>query len=181
MNATYTSNALRQQNYVNALRIEMGLPLHALANDGIGYMFGPPVDVPASAELARIAQEIGKDLVHVSFQNAIVRKPIGFTVVWRELDHVEVMTNCMPYVSEGNGVSLVCLRSDGQFAVDSRGSMIRLSVKPVDLRTGRKLAMRLIKKTADSLACEHLADTQTIQSGAVPTLPQRRAPLVLFS
>ena len=181
MNTNYTSNALRQQNYVNALRSEMGLPLHALANDGIGYMFGPPVNVPASAELARIAQEIGKDLVHVSFANAHVCKPTGFTVVWRELEHVEVITNCGPYRAEGGRVSLVCHRSNRQFAVDSRGSMICLSVKPADLRAGRQLAMQRLKKTAESLACEHLADTQTIQSGAVPTLPQRRAPLVLFS
>ena len=57
MNQTSTTS-VRQQNFMHALRIAMGLPLHRLTNDAIAWTFGQPMDFAVGVEMARIAQTI---------------------------------------------------------------------------------------------------------------------------
>lgn len=182
MSTLQTDTAVLQQNYAHAPRMLVGLPPYAPTCDAVGFMIGKPIYMQASAEIARVAQEVGKDVVHVSFASATARKPSDFTIAWRELYHVEVITNCALYVGSPNApLMLVSTSSAACFKLDSRGTLVRMGDKPADLARSKRLAMKLIKSTAESLGNTQLADKQPITRGAVPFQPPRQAPLVLFS
>lgn len=182
MNAVSTSN-VRQQNFMHALRMNMGLPLHQLVNDSIANTFGQPMDFQVGLEMARIAQLIQKDAVYVSFASDTANKPIGFTVIYSELNMVDVIDNCVPYAASDNApVVLVSTRANEHFAVDSRGSLIRLPGKPANIAAGKKLAMKRIRVAAAAMGDAQMAGCQIIRPGAAPIAQNPQVePIVCFS
>lgn len=166
---TVSTSPVRQQNFMHALRSQMGLPLHQLVNDVVAFTFGQPMDMQVGLEMARIAQMIQKDAVYVSFANDAARRPSGYSVIYRELHMVDVIDNCVPYAaSDGAPVVLVSTRADEQFAIDSRGSLIRLQGKPSNIAAGRKLAMQRILAAAAKMGDAQMASCQIVRPGDAP-------------
>jgi len=182
MNQTSTTS-VRQQNFMHALRMAMGLPLHRLTNDAIAWTFGQPMDFAVGVEMARIAQVIQQDAVYVSFASESANRPCGFAVVYRELDMVDVVDNCVPHAASADApITLVNIRSNEHFAVDRRGSLVRLEGKPANLAAGKKLAMSRIRVAAAAMGDAEMAGCQAIKAGAHPMAQEQRdGPIVCFS
>lgn len=179
---TASTTTVRQQNFMHALRMAMGLPLHRLTNDAIAFTFGQPIDLALGVELARIAQGVQQDAVYVSFANASANRPIGFSIAYRELDVVDVINDCVPHAESPDArITLVNIRANEHFAIDRRGSLMRLEGKPANVAAGKKLAMARIRVAAAAMGDAQMAACQVILAGADPILEQRDGPIVCFS
>lgn len=181
MNNTTTTN-VRQQNFVHALRSSMGLPLHRLANDSIAFIFGERLDFEQGIELARIVQVVQQDAIYVCFPNVSANRPMGFSIGFRELDMVDVISNCVPYAESSDApVKLVNIKGGEHFFIDRRGSLVRVGGKPADLAAGKKRAMARIRAAAAAMGDAQMAGCQTIRAGADPIIEPRKGPIVCFS
>jgi len=180
---TASTTSVRQQNFMHALRMAMGLPLHRLVHDSIVFTFGQPMDFAVGVEMARIAQAIQKDAIYVSFASETANRPCGFAVIYRELDMVDVVDNCVPHAASADApITLVSIRSNEHFAVDRRGSLVRLEGKPANLAAGKKLAMSRIRVAAAAMGDAQMAGCHTIKAGAHPIAQEQRdGPIVCFS
>lgn len=67
---------------------------------------------------------------------------------------------------------LVSTRSDEHFAIDRRGSLIRIAGKPKAIGSGRVLATKRIKATAALMGDEMLASNRIVPSGATSIEPE---------
>jgi hypothetical protein len=179
---TASNTSVRQQNYMHAVRMAMGLPLHQLANDSLAFCFGQPMDFAVGVEMARIAQAIQKDAIYVSFANPKTNKPSLFSLTYRELEMVDVIEKCVPFAASADApIALVSIRTNEHFTLDRRGSLIRMQGKPANLAMGKKLAMKRIREAAAKMGDAEMAGTQTIKPGAVPITQECPGSIVRFS
>ncbi|WP_430388191.1 hypothetical protein [Blastomonas fulva] len=72
---------------------------------------------------------------------------------------------------------VVVTGSDGFSAFDPRGTLVRLTDKPTDLPSGKRLAMKLAKSAAASFGNAQLADMQTVTRSAFWFQIQGAAPM----
>lgn len=158
---------VRHQNFMLSLRKLMGWPPFKPANDCIAWSSGKPIDFETGLELGRLAQLLGKDFIYSSWASTKAAEPTSFSIAWREMLAVEVLDRVVPHAENDDApVVLVSIRSDETFAIDQRGSLIRMSGKPKKLAVGRKLAMKRIKSMAAMLDDELLANNRFVAPGA---------------
>lgn len=158
---------LHHQNTMLALRLEMGWPAFKPANDCIGFSSGGPIDFGVGTELARVAQLLGKDVIYSSWASSKSTKPIGFTVAFREMLTVDIIEGLVPFAANDEApIVLVSTRGDEFFAVDRRGSLIRMPGKPKNIGNGRKLALQRIKKVAATMSDALLENNRWVAAGA---------------
>lgn len=158
---------IHHQNMMFAIRLQMGWPSHKPANDCIGFCSGRTMDVENAMEIARIAQMLGKDLIHSGWANARAKDPTSFTVAYRTMYAVDIVERLVPFAANDEApLILVSTRSDEFFAIDHRGSLVRLPGKPTNIGKGRKLAMKRIKATAATLGSELLESNRLVKPGA---------------
>lgn len=164
---------LGHQNFMLALRREMGWPTFKPANDCIAFCSGRQMDFAVGSEMARIAQTLRKDAVYTGWDSMKATTPIGFTIVYRELLTVDIVDRVVPFAANDDApIVFVSIRADEHFAVDGRGSLVRISGKPNNIGTGRKLAMKRIRATAATLGNELLADNRFVPTGGAWIEPE---------
>jgi hypothetical protein len=166
--------AMWHQNTSLALRLEMGWPIFKPVNDCISFTAGRAVDFQQGLELGRIAQILGKDVIHSSWASGKAVKPAAFCVAYRELLAVDIIDRVVPFAAnDDDRVILVSTRSDEHFAIDGRGSLVRVAGKPKRLGEGRKRAMKRIKTVASTLGGEMLASNRLVPIGGTvaPEVP----------
>lgn len=157
--------SLREQNFMLAVRREMGWPAHKPANDCIAFCSGLPVDFEVGSELARIVSLERKDAIYTGWTNGSVAEPT-FAVVYREFLTVDVVDRVVPYAeSEHAPIVFVNTRADELFAVDRRGSLLRLAGKPKNIGRGKKLAMKRIKAAAAAMGERMLENNRHVPFG----------------
>lgn len=143
---------LRHQNLMLALRAEMGWPSFKPVNDCLAFTSGKVMTMEVGMEIARIATMLGKDLIYSGWASTTAIKPTSFSLAYREMLSVDVVDKLVPYAANDTApVTLVSIRGDEVFAIDRRGSLVRLSGKPTNIRKGRELAMKRIKATAAAM------------------------------
>lgn len=158
---------LRHQQVMLSLRQEMGWPLSRPANDCIAFTSGRPADFEVGMELGRLSTMLGKDVIYSGWTNIRSAKPTGFTIAYREMLAVDIVDRVVPYAANDDApVVLVSTRSDEFFAIDTRGSLVRVAGKPKRLGEGRKRAMRRIKVAAATMGDELLAGNRFMPWGA---------------
>lgn len=158
---------VRHQNLMLSLRKLMGWPPFKPANDCIAWSSGKPIDFDTGMKLGRLAQLLGKDFIYSSWASTKAVEPTGFSIAWREMLAVEVVDRVVPFAeNDDSPLVLVSIRGDETFAIDQRGSLVRLRGKPKKLAAGRKLAMKRIKSTAAMLDDELLATNRFVAPGA---------------
>ncbi|KZE11219.1 MULTISPECIES: hypothetical protein [Sphingomonas] len=158
---------LHHQNFMLAVRREMGWPGFKPANDAIAFCSGRRMDLEVGSEMARIAQTLRKDAVYTSWANMAATAPLGFTIVYREMLTVDIVDRVVPYAANDDGpILFVSTRADEHFAVDRRGSLVRVPGKPKAIGTGRKLAMQRIRATAATMGDELLANNRFVPFGS---------------
>lgn len=163
---------LYRQNFMLAVRQEMGWPAFKPANDCIAWTAGRPMDVEAGLEIARLAQRLGKDLVYTGWVNARASEPSGFCIAYREMFAVDVADQLHPYAANDEApIVLVNPHAGETFAVDGRGSLLRVPGLPKSLGRGRKLAMKRIKATAASKGDTLLASNRMVPWGSDTIAP----------
>lgn len=164
---------VRHQNFMLALRQLMGWPTFKPVNDAIAFTSGQTMSVPVGAELGRIAQVLNKDLVYSGWSNATAREPEGFAIAFRDLVTVDIIDRLVPFAADDRArLILVSTSTDEHFAIDARGSLIRVTGRPKDIRKGRALAMSRIKAVAATRRSDLLPDNQVVAPGAAVTRPQ---------
>lgn len=157
---------LHHQNTMLAVRQEMGWPAFKPVNDAIGFCTGKPMNIAIGAEIARIAQALGKDIVYSGWASSKATEPLGFTVAYREMFSVDVIHSLVPYAANDEAPLLfVSTCSDEFFAIDRRGSLARMPGKPKDIAKGRRLAMNRIMVTAQTLGVETLMANRFVKPG----------------
>lgn len=183
MNTEITGDNPRLQNYTGAIRQMMGLPLHQPVNDLVGFVFGPIIDDPISASaIGRYARDQKQDVIHLGFAHAIASTPAAMMIVWRKLDHVEMINGCVPYCTDANSpVMLVEPRSNACFAVDERGGLVRTQQVLHNLAAGKRMAMRRIKQAAADLGKDQATPTIAMTAGSALARHHREPPIVLFT
>ncbi len=62
-------------------------------------------------------------------------------------------------------VVFISTRTDEHFAVDQRGSLVRIAGKPRAIGRGRKLAMKRIRATAATMGDDLLAGNRFVPTG----------------
>ncbi|EZP70380.1 hypothetical protein BV96_03345 [Sphingomonas paucimobilis] len=169
-----TSIQLRRQNFMLAVRREMGWPLFKPANDAIIFCAGRPMDFDAGMELARVVQTLRKDAVYSGWASAATVEPDGFTIVHRQMLTVDVFDRCVPFAAdEAAPIIFVSTRGGEQFSVDARGSLARIAGKPKGIGRGRKLALKRIRATAAQMDDVLLADNMWVPTGGEIVEPVR--------
>jgi len=158
---------LRHQNFMLAVRHEMGWPAFKPANDAIAFCSGRPVDIEVGSEIARIAQMLGKDAVYTAWASITATAPLGFTIVYREMLTVDIVDRVVPYAANDEApIVFVSTRADEVFAVDRRGSLARIPGKPKNIGKGHQLAMKRIRATAAKMGDALLDGNRFVPSGA---------------
>lgn len=164
---------LGHQNFMLALRREMGWPSFKPANDCIAFCSGRQMDVAVGSEMARIAQMMRKDAIYTGWDSMKATTPLGFTIVYRELLTVDVVDRVVPFAANDDAaVVFVSTRADEMFAVDRRGALVRISGKPKNIGIGRKLAMKRIRATAATMSNELLANNRFVPTGGAWVEPE---------
>ena len=157
----------RHQNTMLALRREMGWPAFKPANDCIGFTSGRTMDFDQGMELARIAQVLGKDVIYSGWASGSASEPSGFSIAYRVLLTVDIIDRVGPFAANDDApVVLVSTRSDEVFAIDRRGSLVRVPGKPKTIGKGKKLAIKRIKTTAEAMGNELLENNRYVPPGA---------------
>lgn len=158
---------LRHQNFMLAVRRELGWPTFKPANDCIAFCSGRQMDLEVGSEMARIAQTMRKDAVYCGWANVTASTPVGFTIVYREMLSVDIIDRVVPFAANDDApIIFVSTRADEHFAVDRRGSLVRIPGKPKKIGAGRKLAMKRIRATAATLGDKMLAGNQFVPWGS---------------
>jgi len=158
---------LQQQNVMLAIRQLVGWPAFKPANDAIGFTAGRPTDFEVGSELARVATMVGKDLIYSEWDSASAAEPTGFTVVYRELLAVDIVDRVVPWAAnDEDPLMFVSIRGNDMFAVDRRGSLIRIAGKPKSMAKGRKIAMKRIKTLAATMGDRLLPNNRCVPTGA---------------
>lgn len=183
MNTEITGDNPRLQNYTGAIRQMMGLPPHQPVNDLVGFVFGPSIDDSISASaIGRYARDQKQDVIHLGFAHANASTPSAMMVAWRKVDHVEMITGCVPYCAAADSpVMLVEPRSNACFAVDERGGLVRTQQVLHNLAAGKRMAMRRIKQAAADLGKNQATPTITMAAGSTLARQHREPPIVLFT
>lgn len=164
---------VRHQNFMLALRQLMGWPTFAPVNNAIAFTSGQTMSAPVGVELGRIAQALNKDLVYSGWSTIPAREPDGFAVAFRDLVTVDIIDRLVPFAADDRArVILVSTSTDEHFAIDTRGSLIRMAGRPKAVRDGRALAMSRIKAVAATRSSDLLPDNQFVATGAAVTCPQ---------
>lgn len=159
--------ALRHQNFMLAIRREMGWPKFRPANDCIAFCSGREMDFTIGSEIARIAQAMRKDAVYTGWANTSATLPTSFTIVYRELLTVDIVDRVVPYAANDDApIVFISTRADEFFAVDLRGALVRVPGRPKAIGTGRKRAMKRIRATAATLGDELLENNRFVPTGA---------------
>lgn len=158
---------LHHQNFMLAVRHQMGWPSFKPANDCIGWSSGQEMGVEVGSEIARIAQMMGKDLIYTGWASARAKDPTSFAIAFREMLTVDIIDRVVPYAANDRApLILVSTRSDEFFAVDRRGSLVRAPGKPKSIGKGKTLAMKRIKAAAAGLSGELLSNNAFVAPGA---------------
>lgn len=140
------------QNFMIALRQQMGWPSFKPANDCVGWTSGMPMDAAVGMEVARVAQLLGKDIVYSGWKTTTARSTTGLSIAYRELLTIDVVDQLVPWAANDEApLLLVNVRGDELFGIDRRGSLFRQPGKPKNLTNGRKLAIRRIKAAAAAM------------------------------
>ena len=157
---------LHHQNMMIATRLEMGWPRFKPANDCLAFSSGKAMDVETGMEIARIASMLGKDVIYAGWASTKATKPTGFSLAYRMMMSVDVIDRLVPFAANDEvPIVLVSTRSDEHFAIDRRGSLVRVAGKPKDIGKGRRLAMKRINATAATLRIEMLASNRFVPTG----------------
>lgn len=155
------------QNLMLAVRRLMGWPSFKPANDCLCFASGRPIDFAVGSELARLSQQLRKDVIYSGWPNSRTRRPSGFTIVCRELLTVDVVTRVVPWcASADEPLVFVSTRDDEFFALDRRGTLVRLPGRPASVAHGRRMAMRRIVATAATMSNDLLESNQFVPTGA---------------
>ena len=163
----HSNISLKQQNFMRAVRRECGWPAFKPCNDAIAFCSGRKMDFEVGAEMARIAQTLRKDAVYTGWTNMAARKPLGFTIVYREMLAVDIIDHVVPFAAnDDTPILFVSTRADEHFATDHRGSLVRIPGKPKNIGAGRKLAMKRIRATALTMGDKLLADNRFVPFGS---------------
>lgn len=158
---------LRHQQFMLAVRHEMGWPAFRPANDAIAFCTGREMNFEVGAEMARITQMLRKDAIYTGWANSSAALPTSFTIVYRELLAVDIVDRVVPFAaSEDAPIVFVSTRADEIFGIDRRGAMVRVPGKPKTIGTGRRLAMKRIKVTAATMGDTLLEGNRFLARGA---------------
>ena len=164
---------LHHQNFMLAVRREMGWPTFRPANDCIAFCSGRSMDFAVGSEMARIAQTLRKDAVYTGWANTRVALPTSFAIVYRELLTVDIVDRVVPYAANDDApLVFLSTRADEFFAVDRRGALVRVPGKPKAIGAGRKVAMKRIRATAATLGDELLENNRFVPTGAEWSEPE---------
>jgi hypothetical protein len=157
---------LRHQKLMLALRAEMGWPLCKPANDCLAFSSGQEMNMHVGMEIARLAQMLGKDIVYSGWASTKATTPTGFSLAYREIFTVDVVDKLVPYAAnDSDPVTLVSTSADEYFAIDRRGSLVRVVGKPRDIGKGRQLAMKRLKARAATLGDTLLSGNRHLPTG----------------
>lgn len=158
---------IRHQNFMLAVRRELGWPGFKPCNDAIAFCTGRKMDFQVGLEMARIAQTLRKDAVYTGWANMASSIPLGFTIVYREMLAVDIIDHVVPFAANDDApITFVSTRAAEHFAIDHRGTLTRISGKPKNIASGRKLAMKRIRATAATLGDELLAGNRFVPFGS---------------
>lgn len=158
---------VHHQNFMLAVRQQMGWPSFKAANDCIGWSSGQEMGFEVGTEIARIAQMAGKDLISTGWASTRAKDPTSFAIAFREMLTVHVVDRVVPFAANHRGlIILVSTRADEFFAIDRRGSLVRVEGKPKGIGKGKALAMKRIKAAASTRGGEPLANNRFVPPGA---------------
>lgn len=164
---------LHHQNFMLAVRQQMGWPAFKPANDAIGWTSGREVDFEVGSEVARIAQMLSKDLVYAGWASTRAKDPTSFCVAYREMLTIDIVDRLVPWAASDEApLVLVSTRADEYFAIDRRGSLVRVEGRPRNIGKGRKLAMKRIKVAAATMGDEMLANNRVVPTGGEWIAPE---------
>lgn len=158
---------LGHQNFMLALRREMGWPTFKPANDCIAFCTGRQMTFEVGLEMARIALIMRKDALYTGWGSMKATTPLGFSIVYREMLTIDVVDCVVPFAANDDApIVFVSTRADEVFAVDRRGALVRVPGKPKAIGTGRKLAMKRIRATAATMGEGLLENNRFVATGA---------------
>ena len=171
---------LRHQKTMLAVRELMGWPAFKPANNCIAFTSGKLSDLEVGMELGRIAQMLGKDIIYSGWASVSATVPDGFSIAYRELLTVDIVDRVLPYAANDQSpLVLVSTRGDEHFAIDNRGSLVRVPGKPKSLGAGRRLAMKRIKAVAKTKGNELLTGNRHVPWGAATIEPDASAECIV--
>lgn len=158
---------LHHQNFMLAVRQQMGWPSFKPANDCILWASGQETCFEVGSEMARVAQMAGRDLVYTGWASARAKDPTSVAIAYREMLTVDIIDRVVPYAaSDSSPIILVSTSANESFAIDRRGSLARVAGKPKGIGKGKALAMKRIKASASTMGDELLANNQFVPTGA---------------
>lgn len=157
---------LHHQNFMLAVRQQMGWPSFKPANDCILWASGQETCFEVGSEMARVSQMAGRDLIYTGWASARAKDPTSVAIAYREMLTVDIIDRVVPYAaSDRSPIILVSTCADEFFAIDRRGSLARVAGKPKGIGKGKALAMKRIKAAASMMGDELLANNRFVPPG----------------
>ena len=169
-----TTMTLRHQNFMLAVRKEMGWPLFRPANDCLAFASGRPMDFEIGMDTARLAQAMRKDVIYSGWSNPTAVQPASFAVVIREVLSINIIDRVFPWAADENApVALISTRANERYIIGQRGVLERAPGKPNHLAEGRKLAMSRIRATAAAMGDVFAENNVCVSPGGKWTEPEQ--------
>lgn len=162
---------VRHQNWMLALRQLAGVPAFRPVNETITFCCAGPLDLTRGMDLARISQEDERDIICAHWANAKARRPLGYTVVLRDVLSVEVMMDCTAFLWGEGRLMLVSPREKMTIQIGDRGVLQRNQGLPQHFLRGTKLASMRINEASKAIAMDLVADDHLIATGGEWTAP----------
>lgn len=162
MATDYASNG---QAWSVALRRLMGYPLYAPACHTIGWSASAPRDLVGIMEMAQIAADMNRDLVHLSFAGEGLGAPIDISLAIRRDKEVEWLSGCRLYAASETA-RLEILAGEERWRVGARQVLVSAKRPPRKrIAKGEALAMDRWHRAFEQAANIELVGTVCVPRG----------------
>jgi hypothetical protein len=159
---------IKTQQFSLAVRQELGYPLVRTTIDSLAFASGGPVDFFKGMEIARLTEEMRRDMVYTAWNDFADHQPANIIVALREMFCVEVIDPCFLWAADETApLAIVSILRDVHMVIGERGLLERRVGRPAKtLGAGRKLAMKRVRAAAAAMDDELLANNMLVPRGA---------------
>jgi hypothetical protein len=166
--------------WCHALRGLMGYPAHEPVNHSLSFCTSASRNIFEAMQITQIAADVGRDLVHVAFEDGAGEIPAGISLAVRTTNCVEWLSGCALYAA-GETSRIEILSADRRWLVGPRHVLTAAKLPPKSRRQrGEEIAARRWRQAFEAVGPLSLTGSMFVPEGrsyadAVPRADLRTA------
>lgn len=141
---------LRWQRNAWALREEMGFPLTTMTDESVVWAGGGVADFEKGMEIARVAADLGRDVIYLGYRTAKAPQPVQVGLAYRDPALITWRPKLELWAADREAPVILVDRIEGErYERGERNVLIRRAGLPaVDLARGRRMAEDRVRRAA---------------------------------